>query len=79
MTKEQIFEKLKAIIHECIPNMDCSNLQLDTKIDSIGDLNSLSLMMILFDTEEKFGISIENPNKIFTIDDICSCVVNKLA
>lgn len=77
MNKEEVFKKILSIINDCLPSIDTSSLVPETEIDSISDLNSLSLMMILFDTEEKFGVSIDEPNKIRTINDICSYVIAK--
>jgi len=81
MNKEDIIEKLKKIVHPYIKNQKAFD-QLDEKTDFVNDLkiNSANLVDIILDTEEEFGIIIDNDSmeKMLNIESTISIIQTKM-
>lgn len=82
MNQEEILEKLKAIVKPFVKNEEAfQNITEET--DFINDLqiNSANLVDIVLDTEEAFGIEIDNASmeKMLTIKAALEIINTKLA
>lgn len=82
MNKEEIIEKLKAIVKTYIKNQEAfENLSEET--DFINDLkiNSANLVDVILDVEEVFDIEIDNESmeKMINVSASIAVIENKLA
>ena len=78
MSNKQIEEAFIAIMQKNLPEADLSAVTADTKINSIEELTSLELVMILYDAETDFGVQINDPSGFLTVGDICAFIAKSL-
>jgi len=73
-----MLEELKALIKENKPEVDLDNVTPETKL--IEDLNfdSLSMMMLAMDLEDRFGVSFDEDTLDFkTVKDVLDYIESK--
>ena len=82
MKKEEIIEKLKAIVKPYIKNQEAFE-NLSNETDFINDLkiNSANLVDVILDVEEVFDIEIDNESmeKMINVSASISIIESKLA
>ncbi len=79
MNNIDILAVLKTILAKNLPDTDLSGLTDDTKLNTIDGLTSLVLVMVLYDAENQFCISIDDPTDLKTIGDLLSYVSARIA
>lgn len=80
-TDDEIFEKLKEILHICMPEADISKVQRDTVINRDLGVDSMNFIMIMTKVEAEFGITVpdEKWSTLQTADDVIREVQKALA
>lgn len=82
MTKEEIIEKLRAIVKPFVNNQEAfENLNEDTDFITDLQINSANLVDIVLDVEDAFGIDIDNlaMEKMISIKATLAIIESKLA
>lgn len=74
-----IFEKLKEIFGKVMPQIDTSNINMNTFLTTDLGVDSLNMLLLAVSVEEEFGINFETTAKIDTVGDICDYVASKTA
>lgn len=67
-----MFEKVKEIIAE-YKGINADEIKLTSTFEEL-DLDSLDMVELVMEVEEKFGISIEMSDKIVTIQDLLNII-----
>ncbi len=68
-----VFEKIRDIIAEQT-DKDPSEITLETNVKEDLDADSLDLFQIVNDIEDEFGVSIDDPESIVTVQDVVNLV-----
>ncbi len=63
-----VFEKIREIIAEQT-GKDVEEITLETNVKEDLDADSLDLFQIINDIEDKFDVSVEDPESIVTVQD----------
>lgn len=63
-----VFEKIREIIAEQT-GKDVDEITLETNVKEDLDADSLDLFQIINDIEDKFDVSVEDPESIVTVQD----------
>lgn len=70
-----MFEKIREIIAE-YKDMDASEIQMTSTFEEL-DLDSLDMVELVMEVEEKIGITIEMSESIVTIEDLVKVIEEK--
>ncbi len=70
MTRENIFEELKAIVKMIKPNLDADTLTLQTRLIEDLGLDSLTILLLSFAIEKKFEFKFEGTPKFASIEEV---------
>lgn len=69
-----MFEELKEMIKEVMPEVDTENVTLDTKLVEDLAFDSLAIMMLSINIEDKFHIAFTEQVKFVTVGDVVKYV-----
>ncbi len=73
-----MFDKLLEILLKCVPNTDTSRITMETRLKEDLGLASYDYVLIVFEIEEEFGITIPE-NIIFeTVGDVCNYMADNI-
>ena len=72
-----MLEKLKEIITRVLPDTDVSNIDEQTNLFSDLGFDSLAIMMMSMEIEDKFGFEFNEFVKFETIGDVCAYLEEK--
>ncbi|MPM54922.1 Acyl carrier protein [bioreactor metagenome] len=70
-----IFEKLQGIMEENL-SIERDEIKLDSTFASLG-IDSLDTFQLIIEIEEEFGIEVEAPENLKTIQDVVSYIEEK--
>lgn len=70
-----MFEKIREIIAE-YKDMDANEIQMTSTFEEL-DLDSLDMVELVMEVEEKLGITIEMSESIVTIEDLIKVIEEK--
>ena len=70
-----IFEKLQGIMEENL-SIERDEIKLDSTFQSLG-IDSLDTFQLIIEIEEEFGIEVESPENMKTIEDVVDCIEEK--
>lgn len=73
-----IFEQLKEIISDTIPEIDLNSVTADSDLKSDLGINSIDMMMIGLVIEEKFNLVFDESMNFNTVNDICEYIEKKI-
>jgi acyl carrier protein len=71
-----LFEKVKSIIAKQL-GLEAGGISLSTSLEDLG-VDSLDLFRIVIEIEEEFGIQIEDPEIIRTVEDAVRIAETKM-
>lgn len=69
-----MFEELKEMIKEIMPEVNTENVTLDTKLVEDLAFDSLAIMMLSINIEDKFHITFTEQVKFVTVGDVVKYV-----
>ncbi|MBQ9686134.1 MAG: acyl carrier protein [Oscillospiraceae bacterium] len=80
MTREEVLEQIRRIVHECAPEMDTSTLTEDSIINTDTAIDSMGFILVLCKLEAQFGIKIPERQwqKLSTMGDVADAVLKQL-
>lgn len=70
MTKEAIFEELKGIFRQIRPTLNTDTLTPETRLIEELALDSLTILLLSFTIEQKFGFQFEGAPKFATVSEV---------
>ncbi|MBP3326984.1 MAG: acyl carrier protein [Coprococcus sp.] len=71
---EEIFNRLKVIIGDAMPDMDMTNVTMESSLKNDLGINSLGMIMLALLIEEKFAVSFDETVNFETVEDICAYI-----
>jgi len=71
---EEIFNRLKVIIGDAMPDMDMTNVTMESSLKNDLGINSLGMIMLALLVEEKFAVSFDETVNFETVEDICAYI-----
>lgn len=82
MDKEQIKGKLLEVVEDVIPELEQKDIQMDASLTDDYNVNSVSMIRMLVELEDKFGVQYEDNElaiyKYATFDDVVDSLEKKL-
>ena len=82
MDKEQIKGKLLEVVEDVMPDLDQSSIDMEASLTEDYDVNSVSMIRMLVELEDKFGVAYEDNElalyKYSTFDDVVDSIEKKL-
>ena len=73
-----MLEKLKVILEKVLPDVDMTEVNMDTKlIDDLG-FDSLAIMMMSMEIEDAFGFKFKEFVKFETVGDVCNYLESRI-
>ena len=77
MEDKEIFERLKKLIAQSMPDVNVDNVTEDTRLLEDLKFDSLGMMMLAMAMEDEFGISFDEPVNFATVKDVLEFVKSK--
>ena len=77
MEDKEIFERLKKLIAQSMPDVNVDNVTEDTRLLEDLKFDSLGMMMLAMAMEDEFGISFDEPVNFATVKDVLEFVKAK--
>ena len=74
MTQEYVLDELKAIIKQINPKTDTDSITPDTRLVEDLGLDSLTMLLMSFAIEKKFGIMFDVARKFDTVKEVIEFV-----
>lgn len=74
MEEKEIFEKLKQLIGDSMPDVKTEGVTLETKLVEDLKFDSIGMMMLAMALEENFGVSFDEPVNFVTVKDVVEFV-----
>lgn len=71
-----MLERLAKLIKESMPDVDASNLTLETRLFDDLHFDSLAMMMLSMAIEDEFGITFDEPVNFVTVKDVVDYLEN---
>lgn len=65
-----MLEKLVALIHRIMPDVDTSHVTLETKLVDDLSFDSLALMMLAMEMENEFKVHFDGPVNFESVGDV---------
>ena len=80
MTRQEVLEKTKKVIHDCFPDMEVDKLQEDSVINTETAIDSMGFVLIICKLEALFDIKIPERQwaKLSTLGDVADAVMKRL-
>lgn len=74
---KEIFDKLVEIFGNVIPEVDSSEIKMESNLLEDLGLNSLTMMLIAVSIEDEYGIKFEDTQDIETVGDVCKFISDR--
>ena len=80
MTRQEVLEKTKRVIHDCFPDMEVDNLQEDTVINTETAIDSMGFVLVICKLEALFNVRIPERqwNKLSTLGDVVDALWKRI-
>ena len=80
MTRQEVLEKTKRVIHDCFPDMEVDNLQEDTVINTETAIDSMGFVLVICKLEALFDVKIPERqwNKLSTLGDVVDALWKRI-
>ncbi len=74
MDKTTILTELKSVFKEITKNIDADSISEDTRLVEDLGLDSLTILLLSFAIEKKFGFKFDSPVKFATVGEVVEYV-----
>ena len=80
MTRQEVLEKTKKVIHDCFPDMEVDKLQEDSVINTETAIDSMGFVLIICKLEALFDVKIPERqwNKLSTLGDVVDALWKRI-
>ncbi|MBQ7387386.1 MAG: acyl carrier protein [Clostridia bacterium] len=73
-----MLEKLKDVLAKVVPDVDMASVTEQTRLVEDLEFDSLSLMMMSMEIEDKFGFEFTELVKFETVGDVCQYISERI-
>jgi Acyl carrier protein len=80
MTRQEVLENTKKVIHDCFPDMEVDKLQEDTVINTETAIDSMGFVLVICKLEALFDVKIPERqwNKLSTLGDVVDALWKRI-
>ena len=80
MTREEVLEKIRQVIRDCVPEMVTENLEEDTVINTETAIDSMGFILVICKLEAMFDVRIPERQwqKLSTLGDVADAIEKRL-
>ena len=80
MTREEVLEKIRQVIRDCVPDMAANDLKEDTVINTETAVDSMGFILVICKLEAMFDIRIPERQwqKLSTMGDVADAIMKRL-
>ncbi|MBR4727920.1 MAG: acyl carrier protein [Clostridia bacterium] len=80
MTRQDIFDKVIDVVHECVPETEEQTLEESTVINTDTAIDSMGFTLIICRLEATFDVKIPDRQwqKLYTVGDVVSAIEKRL-
>lgn len=72
-----IYDKLLEIFGNVIPEVDASEINMESSLTEDLGLNSLTMMLLAVSIEDEYNIKFEDAGELKTVKDVCAYIEEK--
>ena len=80
MTREEVLEKIRQVIRDCVPDMAANDLKEDTVINTETAIDSMGFILVICKLESLFDVRIPERQwqKLSTMGDVADAIMKRL-
>ena len=80
MTRQEVLEKTKKVIHDCFPDMDVEALREESVINTETAIDSMGFILVICKLEALFNVRIPERQwkKLSTMGDVADAIMKYL-
>lgn len=80
MTREEVLEKIRQVIRDCVPEMVTDNLTEDTVINTETAIDSMGFILVICKLEAMFDVRIPERQwqRLSTMGDVADAIIKRL-
>ena len=80
MTREEVIEKIRQVIRDCVPEMAPVELKEDTVINTETAIDSMGFILVICKLEAMFDVRIPERQwqKLSTVGDVADAIIKRL-
>ena len=80
MTRQEVLEKTKKLIHDCFPDMDVERLSEESVINTETAIDSMGFVLVICKLEALFDVKIPERqwNKLSTLGDVVDALWKRI-
>ena len=80
MTREEVLEKIRQVIRDCVPDMAANDLKEDTVINTETAIDSMGFILVICKLEVMFDVRIPERQwqKLSTMGDVADAIMKRL-
>ena len=80
MTREEVLEKIRQVIRDCVPDMAADALKEDTVINTETAIDSMGFILVICKLESLFDVRIPERQwqKLSTMGDVADAIMKRL-
>ncbi len=80
MTREEVLEKIRQVIRDCVPDMAADDLKEDTVINTETAIDSMGFILVICKLESLFDVRIPERQwqKLSTMGDVADAIMKRL-
>ena len=80
MTREEVLEKIRQVIRDCVPDMAAADLKEDTVINTETAIDSMGFILVICKLESLFDVRIPERQwqKLSTMGDVADAIMKRL-
>ena len=80
MTREEVLEKIRQVIRDCVPDMAADDLKEDTVINTETAIDSMGFILVICKLEAIFDVRIPERQwqRLSTMGDVADAIMKRL-
>ncbi len=80
MTREEVLDKIRKVIYDCVPEMVTEELKEDTVINTETAIDSMGFILVICKLEAMFNVKIPERQwaKLATMGDVADAIMKRL-
>ena len=80
MTREEVLEKIRQVIRDCVPDLAADDLKEDTVINTETAIDSMGFILVICKLEAMFDVRIPERQwqKLSTLGDVADAIMKRL-
>ena len=80
MTRDEVLEKIRQVIHDCVPELATTELTENTVINTETAIDSMGFILVICKLEALFNVRIPERqwSKLSTLGDVADAIMKRL-